>query len=73
MEQAKTKTPHMLEQVNTTKIKSKTGSWNIPAEEVVHDYLTDMETTLRTAGNTLKIQKREGRKVTTHDLIGHTS
>ena len=41
------------ERVKTIKVKSKSGGWSKPAEEVLHDYLLDLEQLLRETGNSL--------------------
>ena len=57
----------------TIKVRSNTGGWSKPAEEVAHKYLKDLEQTLRETNKSLRIQKVEEGRTILHDLIGHTS
>jgi hypothetical protein len=61
------------EHVKTIKVKSKVGGWSKPTEEVLHEYLIDLERLLIETGNSLQIQRVKERRTTLHDLIGHMS
>ena len=54
------------EQTKTIRRKSMENGWNVTAEEMVLEYLTDLEEVIRKTKKTLKIHKIGNEKIQRH-------